>query len=568
MPYHGFADLVLTHGVVYTADDRDTVSEAVAVKDNKVIFVGSDAAVQPYVGEYTTIIDLQGKMLIPGLIDTHMHPPGLSLSELYEVQLANLSSLPEYVAAIRAFIAQHPESKAVYGRGWSWGAFSGEELIKGPRKEYLDAITTEIPIVLRANDGHSLWINSKALAVNGVNETTESPDGGVVEKDMQSGALWGVLKESAMWLIALPEYTLSQYETAMLEFQTKMHRFGITSLLCIAGTFAPNILKTFEHLEQSGCLSLRIRAAMAIHADGDLIEQFSSLSELRKRYQAPSLQIITAKFFTDGVVEGGTSYLLQPYAPGAGKGDEHYGEFLWDEAKLQKAFTMANQQGLQIYVHSTGDASTKKVLDILETIQDQVPSGDYRNTITHLQLVDQGDVPRFKKLQVIASVQPYWHFKGPNWWESVDYRILGERAKTEYPLKTFFAHGVTVTSSSDYPVTNVPYPMRAIDVGVTRNMDNGSFYGVDDIETMDDERYLLNGNERATVQQMLKSFTINGAYAMFMEESIGSIEIGKLADLVVLDQNLLAINPSDIDKVQVEMTFMDGKLVYKREKQA
>ncbi|GBG57174.1 amidohydrolase [Sporomusaceae bacterium FL31] len=568
MSYHGFADLVLTHGVVYTADDRDTVSEAVAVKDNKVIFVGSDAAVKPYVGEHTTLIDLQGKMLVPGLIDTHMHPPGLSLSELYEVQLANLSSLPEYVAAIRAFIAKHPESKAVYGRGWSWGAFSGEELIKGPRKEYLDAITREIPIILRANDGHSLWVNSKALAVNGVNETTESPAGGVVEKDRQSGALWGVLKESAMWLIALPEYTLSQYETAMLEFQTKMHQFGITSLLCIAGTFAPNILKAFEHLEQSGALALRIRAAMAIHADGDLIEQFSSLGELRKRYQSPSLQIITAKFFTDGVVEGGTSYLLQPYAPGAGKGDEHYGEFLWDEAKLQKAFTMANQQGLQIYVHSTGDASTKKVLDILETIQDRVPSGDYRNTITHLQLVDQDDVPRFKKLQVIASVQPYWHFKGPNWWESVDYRILGERAKTEYPLGTFFAQGVTVTSSSDYPVTNVPYPMRAIDVGVTRNMDNGSFYGVDDIETMGDERYLLNSNERATVQQMLKSFTINGAYAMFMEESIGSIEIGKLADLVVLDQNLLAINPSDIDKVQVEMTFIDGKLVYKRETQA
>ncbi|MPN24363.1 N-substituted formamide deformylase [bioreactor metagenome] len=229
---------------------------------------------------------------------------------------------------------------------------------------------------------------------------------------------------------------------------------------------------------------------------------------------------------------------------------------------------MANQQGLQIYVHSTGDASTKKVLDILESIQDRVPSGDYRNTITHLQLVDQGDVPRFKKLQVIASVQPYWHFKGPNWWESVDYRILGERAKTEYPLGTFFAYGVTVTSSSDYPVTNVPYPMRAIDVGVTRNMDNGSFYGVDDIKTMDDERYLLNANERATVQQMLKSFTINGAYAMFLEEDIGSIEVGKLADLVVLDQNLLAINPNDIDKVQVEMTFIDGKLVYKQKKQA
>lgn len=564
MAVSGFADLVLTGGVVYTADDQNTITEAVAIHKNRIIFVGNAGAAQDYVGESTKVIDLKGKTLIPGFIDTHMHPPGLSLSELYEVQLSGLSTLEEYVRAVRDFLAQHPDSKAVYGRGWSWGAFSGLELKKGPRKEYLDAITTEVPIILRANDGHSLWVNSKALAINGITRETEPPKGGVIEKDSRTGQLWGVLKESAMWLIGLPEYTLEQYVTAMLEFQKKMHRFGITGLLCIAGTFAPYVLQAFKQLESTGQLALRVRAAIAIHADDELTSQFHALAKLRDQYQSSNLQIITAKFFTDGVVEGATSYLLQPYAPGAGKGDHYCGEFLWDEAKLRQAFLLANQQGLQIYVHSTGDASTRKILDILENIREQIPSGNYRNTITHLQLVDPADVPRFKQLQVIASVQPYWHFKGPYWWENVDYRILGERAKSEYPLGTFFAHGVTVASSSDYPVTNVPYPLRAIDVGVTRNMDDGRLYGVDGIETMNDERYLLNSHERATVSQMLKSFTLNGAYALFMEQSIGSIETGKLADLVVLDQNVLTVSPSELDKVQVEMTFVDGKLVYQK----
>jgi len=220
---------------------------------------------------------------------------------------------------------------------------------------------------------------------------------------------------------------------------------------------------------------------------------------------------------------------------------------------------------LQIHVHSIGDGSTRNVLDALEYVRKRIPQGDYRNSITHLQLVDKEDILRFKQMNVIASVQPYWHFKGPNWWEKVDYRILGQRAEEEYPLGTFFANGIIVASSSDYSITNVPYPMRGIAIGVTRNMDNGAFYGgVEDIKHMDDDRYLLNKKERATVEQMIKSFTINGAYAMALEHETGSIERGKQADLVVLDQNLLTINPIDIAKVKVVMTFFAGKLVYEK----
>ncbi len=556
------ADLALVNGIVYTADCQDSICQAVAVKNNKIIFVGSDDEAAGYIDENTKVIDLHGKMVIPGLIDTHIHPPGLSLSELYEVQLFGIRDLEGYVEAVKEFIAQHPQATVVFGQGWLWSVFTGDELTKGPRKEHLDAVAPDIPVVLRAMDGHSLWVNSKALAMNGITPETEVSAGVVLEKDAGSGELWGTLKEGAMSLIAQPEYSLDQYIGAMAAFQKRMHSYGITGILCVASRYIKMVLQACDHLEKNGELALRIRGAVTVQPKSDLYQQFAVIDELRKKYNSPHLKVTITKFFADGVVEGGTSYLLKPYTLAVGKGDSYYGEFLWDMEKLKEAFYLANRMGLQVHVHSTGDASTRNVLDALQYVRGRIPQQDYRNTITHLQLVDQADIPRFKELNVIASVQPYWHFKGPNWWHNVDYRILGERAEEEYPLATFFANGITVASSSDHPITPVPRPLSAIDTGVTRNLNDGNPYGVEDITDMDDERYLLNKKERATVQQMIRSFTINGAYAMFMEQETGSIEPGKLADLVVLDQNLLKIKPVDIDKAEVVMTFFNGKLVY------
>lgn len=558
------ADIVLQDGVIYTADSKDTVAESVAIKGNRIVFVGSSDGVMRHIGPETQVIDLAGRMVIPGMIDSHIHPPGLSLLELYEVKLFDRNSLEGYLEAVRDFIETHPDTKLVYGRGWSWGILSGEELVKGPRKEYLDAVSTDIPIVLRANDGHTLWLNSKALEINGITAATETPAGGVIEHDPENGELWGILKEAAMQLVALPEYSVDQYRVALMAFQQKMHRLGITGILLFGSLTFESIFQAFDQMQQAGDLGLRVRGAITISPKDELSAQLAAIENIRGKYTTHDLRVTTAKFFTDGVVEGGTSHLLAPYALTAGKGPEHYGEFLWDEEALKQAFYSANKANLQIHVHSTGDASTKKVLDALEFAQTANPSRDCRNTITHLQLVDEADFARFKRLNVIASVQPYWQFRGPHWWHNVDYRFLGERAKRQFPLGTFFKHGITVASSSDYPATVEAYPLRAIEIGVTRNLDNGPLFGVEDITDIDDERYLLNKNERATVSQMIRSFTINGAYTLFMENELGSIEPGKLADLAVLDQDLLSINPLDIDKTKVVMTFFNGKLVYEQ----
>lgn len=555
-----YADIVLTNGVVYTADKMDTLCQAVAVRAKRIIFVGSGKDVQEYIGDHTKVFDLKGKMVIPGMIDSHIHPPGLSLLDLYEVQLFGIDSVEGYADAVRQFIDKHPGISTIYGRGWSWAVLDGDELTKGPCKEHLDAVAKDIPVVLRAHDGHTLWVNSKALEVNGITSDTEAPDGGVIEKNA-AGELWGTFKESAMSLIALPEYSLEQITTAITAFQSKMHSFGITGVLCMASLTFETIFQAFNSLQQAGKLGLHVGGAMTVSPKEDIKTQFDNIKNMIERFQSPNLNVISAKFFTDGVVEGGTSCLLAPYMPGAGKGDNYYGDFLWDTALLKQAFCEANSCGLSIHVHSTGDGSTRRVLDILEDAQIEVP-GNHRNVITHLQLVADEDIPRFKKLNVIASVQPYWQFKGPDWWHHVDYKFLGERAEEEFPLATFFKNDVIVASSSDYPATIVPNPLLAIEVGVTRNIDNGTLHGVEDITDIDDDRYLLNKKERATVQQMIRSFTINSAYMMFLDKDTGSIETSKLADLVVLDQDLLTINPLDIEKAKVVMTFFEGQLVY------
>ncbi|WP_371381383.1 amidohydrolase [Sporomusa aerivorans] len=555
------ADTALINGVIYTADAQDTVCQAVAVKGDRIIFAGGNEQCAGYIDARTKIIDLQGKMVIPGMIDSHIHPPGIALYELYEVQLFGINSLRGYQEAVRSFIEQHPDVKVVYGQGWLWSAFSGEEVTKGPRKEHLDAVAPDIPVVLRAMDGHSWWVNSKALALSGITRDTESPEGGIVEKDAVSGEVWGTVKESAISLVIQPEYTLEQYIEAMKAFQNRMHSFGVTGVLGIMGRFIDRIIPAWDHLARQDDLALHVRGAIMVHPQDSLNGQFDAIDRLRAQYNSPYFQITTAKFFADGVVEGGTSYLLEPYTLATGRGKDYYGNFLWDTKMFAEACCLANRRGLQIHVHSIGDAATRRVLDALETAQAK-NSGAFRNAITHLQLVHQDDIPRFKKLQVVASVQPYWHFKGPNWWQNVDHRILGERAEFEYPLKSFLTHGATLASSSDYPITPVPNPLLAIETGVTRNLSNGRPFGVEDINDMDDERYLLNKNERIPVTEMIKSFTINNAYALFMDHETGSIETGKLADLVVLEQDLLTINPVDIAATKVGMTFFGGKIVY------
>ena len=543
------ADTIFLNGVIYTADVNDTTVKALAIKDGKILALGSNSEMEIYIGSGTEVIDLGGKMLLPGMIDSHLHPPGNALIELYNIYLSQKDDKDTILAKAAKFIAANPDLDAYYGKGWSVGVFDGQETIRGPKKEHLDAISPDKPVILTSYDGHSIWANSKALETAGITKDTPDPEAGVIERDPVTGEPWGTLKEAAMELLPHEKYTSAQLIEGVKAFQALMHSLGYTGVF--SATFSAGMgdetYKVFKLLDDKGELKMWVHASerIDITRDKDLETQIANLKRLRDTYSGELFKVTNAKFFIDGVIEGATAKLLQPYEKAAGKGNGYYGMYSWEDMDaLKQAFTTLNKEGFQIHIHSIGDRATRDTLDAFEYALKQIPR-EHRNAITHLQLVAPEDIPRFKELGVIANCQAYWHLKEPGWWEVVDFPFLGQRAENEYPLGSFFRSGAVVASSSDYPVTDPPNPLLAIQVGVTRN---------------------LNANERAFLKDMIKSFTANNSYALFLDDVTGTIEVGKYADLVIIDQDLFSINPLDIGGVRVLKTIFRGEVVYEASK--
>lgn len=557
-----YADKVWTNGVIYTADDADTFAEAVAVKDGTIVFVGAAADAEEYIGETTEVIDLAGKMMLPAMTDSHLHPPGTMLAELFKINLNGILTEAETMSTIEEYVAANPDMEVYYGEGFSIGAFSGQEVSKGPTKERLDAISDK-PIIISSYDGHTAWLNSAGFEYCGITKDTVPPEGGVIEKT-SDGELWGTLKELAWNLVPEQEFTPEQIKDAHVAFQQYMNSLGYVGITHMSnGITAADNSDPFVEMDQNGELTLYITKNTVMDPNLDYVARIEEAKQIRDAYSSEFYKATSLKFFADGVVEGVTGYLMEPYTEEAGTEEGYLGERLWDPEIMKEAFALGNAEGFQIHVHSIGDAATKQTLDSMQYSWEQNGEGDYRNVITHLQLVDPEDIPRFAEYGVIANLQAYWAFKEPYWWEVVDQPLLGtERAEREYPMQSFIDAGVTLTGSSDHFVTPYPNPFWAIEVGVTRNLNNPEFYGVDEITDIDDPTWLLNKEERVSLENMIKAYTINGAFQNFREDTTGSIELGKNGDFIIVDQNLFEISPLDIDKTQVLETILKGVTIF------
>ncbi|MBR0597302.1 amidohydrolase [Sinanaerobacter chloroacetimidivorans] len=561
----GKADSVLTNGRVYTINAANSIAEAVAIKDGAIVFVGNDSEAKQYIGKNTKTINLEGKTVLPGFIDTHVHAPGTAYTVLYNIDLNNLTTVEAVMSTIEAFVRKNPDKEIYYGRGFLASIFEGMEGLLGPKKERLDKICPDKPIILTDFGGHIFWLNTKAFELCGITKDTPNPTGGVVEKDPVTGELWGTLKDDAKKLFPDQTFTLEEKVEAVKFLQKKLHSLGYTSIFALrpgGATYPKTILEAFQSLEEKNELKLRVNGARDIYPDQDVRPQLEELKDLREKYHSELLNVTTAKYFNDGVIEGLTGYLLEPYGSAAGKGDAYYGEPVWDLEKMKKALKETLDEGFQIHVHSIGDGATRNTIDAIEYAQKNSGSNNYRNVITHLQLVAPEDIERMARLNIIANVQAYWHFKDPLFWHDSDYALLGERAEREFPLKSFIDAGITVTASADHPVTPEPNPFYAIKAGVTRNLITAAKYGIEDIKDQDDPQWLLDKNERASVLDMVKAYTINGAYGLYMEDKVGSIEKGKCADLIIIDKDLFEINPMDIETVKVLTTIFNGEIVY------
>lgn len=542
------ADQVLKNGVVYTVDRNRNVAQAVAIRGDKIVYVGSDEGAQKYVGSNTKVTDLHGEMVLPGFIDSHTHA-SKTTGLIYSIDLFDGRSIDEYVKTIQSFVKEHPHEVALQGRGWSNPVAPGI----GPRKEVLDKVVPAIPIALTSDDGHSLWVNSSALKLAGITKDTPNPAGGIIERDPQTGEPSGTLREKAMDLVLqkIGGYTVQQYKTGIEVYQQKAAERGVTTVRDPDMLRYPNVLEAYEELAKEGKLTIRYRNAVTANPDKGP-EQVADFVKIRERDQYPLFQVNAVKIFMDGVVEGATAYLEKPY--------EHKhtnGELIWNPDVYKKTAAAADKAGFQLHVHSIGDASTRIVLDGMEYAEQQNGQHDARHSLVHLQLVNPSDIERFKKLGAVGVVQPFWFMQEDGYYDEIEVPYLGqERAEQEYPMKSLINQGVHVASSSDYIVTPEFNPLHGIQQGITRIADG---------ET--DPKKIANPEERATLPDMIASFTIEGAYANHVDDITGSIEVGKKADLIVLDKNLFAIPVTQIKDAKVLLTMVEGNVVYRDKSQ-
>ncbi len=552
------ADWVLRNGAVYTLDSRETRAQSIAVGGGTILYVGDDAGAEAFVGPETEVIDLgglgglgglAGKMVLPGFIDSHSHPTG-ALIQAVAVSLYDLTALEQYLEAVRRFAEENPEKEAIRGSGWSNALFP----LTGPKKGDLDAVVSGRPVQLGSGDGHSSWVNSKALELAGITKDTPDPEGGVIERDPSTGEPTGTLRESATGLVTaiLPSFTTEERMTGLEAFQEMAAKDGVTTAriaaigLAAAGDFDASEMVAYERLESEGKLRVRFRGSLLLPPDAP-IERIAELVAEREKQKGGLFEIDAVKIFIDGVVEGETAYLLEPYA----HRPDYRGELLWDPDRLKEMVAACDREGFIVHIHAIGDAATGLALDAFEFARETNGPRDARHQVTHLQLVTPSDVKRFAELSVIAVPQPFWFTKG-GFYDAIEAPYLGEeRASREYPMKSFFDAGVTVASASDFPVT-IPFsPVVGMKMGITRSFDPAN------------PDMVLGPEERVSLGQMLASFTRNGAYAARLEDRLGSLEVGKVADVVVLDRNLFEIAPDKVGEAKVLLTLFEGRQIYR-----
>ncbi|MCI8647358.1 MAG: amidohydrolase family protein [Firmicutes bacterium] len=551
---------IYTNGKIYTVEGKDwdkKPQKAMAVSsDGSILATGTDAAIKVYANNKTKAVDLKGKSVYPGFVDSHVHPPGTAMTELFEIDCYGLMKAADTLTCIRDFVTEHPDEAIYWGNGFNMGMV--DETGNPPTKEWLDEICPDKPMILTSYDGHSLWLNSVALKACNITSESKAPAGGRIQLGAD-GEPNGILTDASSLVTLTHTYSDEQYREGMALFMESMNGWGYTA--CSTG--GNGALKQAVDMDREGKITMHINYSSAFDPE-DVDGSIAQLEEFAQYAKgAKNVKVGAMKFFTDGVVEGSTAYLLEPYTEGAGMGSNWTSAPKVDADTMKEAMLKISQKGYQIHTHAIGDAAVRQTLDCIEYAQKNAGRSDYRSAITHLQVVSEQDKARFGDLGIIAITQPYWFLKEPDWYDTVDELVLGpERAWNEYPMKSLIDHGALPTASGDYPVSSVNNPFWAIECGITRNLENAEYYDVADITDMNDTTWLLNPAERVSAKTMIEAYTINGAYQMFEEDQIGSLKSGKRADFIILDKDPMKINPLEIDSIKVLETYKDGKKVY------
>jgi predicted amidohydrolase YtcJ len=534
------ADLVLRHGKIYTMNPKQEWAESLAIQDGRLVYVGSDAEIPKYVGSKTKVLELSNRLVLPSFIDSHVHPIGAGI-EMGQLYLGDMKTKEEILAAIKKYAAEHPKSLWVLGNTWQLPVFPEAN----PKKEWLDEIEPDRPVYMDSADGHSIWVNSKALEIAGVNKNTPDPPNGRIERD-QNGEPSGTCRESASRLIreVMPQPTPEELLSALQRAVKEMNRLGITGFQ--DASVRPPYFDTYRKAEQDGTLTARVTTAQ--YADPKLpIDQIEQMKKIRQEFHGKHFAAGAIKIFADGVIEANTAALLEPYLDG--KKDR--GIYNWQPNAMNEFVKKADAEKFQLHFHAIGDGAIREALDALAYARKQNGPRDARPLIAHLELIDPADVPRFGSLHVLASFQPLWAFADPYIKDMTIPKLGPERSRWLYPIGSVLRDHGTLAFGSDWSVSSVN-PLDGIEVAVTRcDPDSDSCK----------EPFLPM--EKIDLPTALRAYTLGSAYANFWEKETGSLEAGKSADLIVLSENLFTIAPAEINKTKVLLTVFEGKEIYR-----
>jgi predicted amidohydrolase YtcJ len=549
------ADLVLTGGAVYTVDAARTWAQAVAISGGRIAAVGTDAAMRPYVGPRTEVVSLRGRMLLPGFQDAHVHASGGGL-ERSQCDLTGEHTRAGYLAAIRAYADRNPGAAWIAGGGWGMDVFPGGV----PSKEDLDAVVPDRPVFLSNRDHHGAWVNSRALALAGVDAATPDPPDGRIERTA-AGEPQGTLHEGAMNLIrrVAPAVTLDEQVAGIVEGQRYLHSLGITAWQeAIVGEYAvvPDCFDAYREAERRGLLTARVTGALWWQrAVGT--SQLDFLTERRSIADGPRFRTTSVKIMQDGVCENFTAAMLSPYLDGHGHETEGRGTSFFDGEELKEAVTAIDARGFQVHIHAIGDRAVREALDAIAAARDVNGPTQGRHHIAHIQVIHPEDVPRFRDLSVVANCQPLWASNEPQMTELTLPFLGPERSAWQYPFGSLARSGAQLCFGSDWPVSS-PNPMWEMHTAVNRT--TAPDYPFRGPET---DTPFLPG-ERIGLPAAIAAFTIGSAYVNHDERDAGSVEPGKRADLVVLDRNLFTEPGAEIAEAEVDLTLVAGTVVHAR----
>jgi len=568
------ADMVMRNGYVYTVDGKNSVQQAIAVTGGKIIYVGSDEGVSSYIGKQTQLVDLAGRMLMPGFIDAHMHPgDGGRAMTLCDLKYQTMTRKVFQETIQTCLDAEKDKGPDVWLEVGSWDRMGMDGLDGDPDKSTLDALKTKRPIQVRSTDFHTVLVNSRGLEVAGINKQTPNPGDGKYARD-NAGNPTGICEDGAAESMAavVPPATDAQKLIQIRAALDAMRQQGITSFFdALSG---PENGKAFTSLQQSG--ELTARALLAIKLDpaaaaADPAKTIAEAKALASTYDqgeakvAPGVSMRHVKLFMDGIINApaDTGAMLTPYLHNAGTAKapkwgpgKNVGELYFPPAVLDALLLKAVQAGFDPHLHATGDRAVRDSLNGIEYGRQQLPGNAFRPAIAHAESVDPGDYARFKALDVTATMSFQWAQQAPSTVDGTSEHLGAERFSRMEPSGSIARAGGRIAYGSDWPVDPLD-EFLALKVGVTRSGDplNPHSYGAEYAGR-------LNADPALSRAEVLRSITLNAAEQLKLDAVVGSVEVGKFADLIVLDKNFMQVPEAELARNNVVLTMVGGKVVW------